>query len=140
MLFNENNVIFLEKIDTWQEAIVMASKPLLDNKSIEQKYIDKMIENINKLGFYVVLDDYIAMPHSRPEDGVLENCVSFLKLEKAVLFGEEPINLIFVIGAKDSNSHVDMIKKLMEIFKDEIKDKILKVKTKKELLKILQYF
>ncbi len=35
-----------------------------------------MIANVNKFGTYIVIAPKVAMPHSRPEDGVNKNCVS----------------------------------------------------------------
>lgn len=34
-----------------------------------------MIENIKKMGFYIILTDNVAMPHARPEQGVNKNGV-----------------------------------------------------------------
>ena len=78
------------------------------------------------------------MPHARPENGVNETGVSFLKVNKPVDFGGDPISLIFILAAKDSNSHIDTIGALLEIFQDEEKIKdLLKAEDKNELIKIL---
>ena len=78
------------------------------------------------------------MPHARPENGVNETGVSFLKVNKPVDFGDDPISLIFILAAKDSDSHIDTIGALLEIFQDEEKIKdLLKAEDKNELIKIL---
>lgn len=137
-MFNTKNINCIDTASNWEDAIKIASKPLLDQKSIEKKYIDKMIENINTMGFYIVIDDYVAMPHSRPEHGVIETAISFLKINNGVMFGNEKVYIIFVISAKDSSSHIEIIQKIMEIIEDEnIKSNIIKAKTKEELEKIL---
>lgn len=137
-MFNENNVNVVDKINSWEEAINIAANPLLKSKAIKKEYIDSMIEQIKKLGFYVVIDEYIAMPHSRPENGVLNNAISFLKVNEGVYFGQEIIYLIFCFSAKDSNTHIDMLKELLDIFQnDEKKKKLLDATKKEELLKIL---
>lgn len=137
-MFNNTNVQCIDKIENWKDSIYVASKPLLDNGYINKGYVDKIIDNTKITGFYMILDEYLAMPHARPEDGVINTGVSFLKLNEPCMYGTEPINLIFVIAAKDSNTHIDMIKKLLKIFQDEkTKFDLINAKNKKEILKIL---
>lgn len=138
-MFDSKNVLCVDKVSNWQEAIILSGKPLLEEKCIEQRYIDKTIENINEIGFYVVLDDYIAMPHARPENGVNKTSVSFLKINEGVMFGDNKIYLVFMIAAVDSNTHIDMIKKLLDIFQNDEKKKLLiNSKNKEKLLEILK--
>lgn len=73
-MFSEKNIQVLEQVKDWQESIKVASSKLLSLDFIESRYIDAMIESIENLGFYVVLADNIAMPHSRPENGVKNIC------------------------------------------------------------------
>ena len=61
----DGNIQLEEKIENWEESIRIASKPLLEKNVIEERYIKAMIENIKKLGFFVVLREYLAMPHAR---------------------------------------------------------------------------
>lgn len=138
-MFNANNVLCVNEVSNWQEAIKLSGKPLLKEKYIEQRYIDKTIENINEIGFYVVLDEYIAMPHARPENGVNKTSVSFLKINDGVMFGDSKIYLVFMIAAVDASTHIDMIKNLLELFQNEEKKELLiKAKSKEDLLEILK--
>lgn len=137
-MFDNTNVQCVDEIKNWKDSIYIAAKPLLDNGYINKKYVDKIISNTKVTGFYMILDEYLAMPHARPEDGVINTGVSFLKLSKPCMYGTEPINLIFVIAAKDSNTHIDMIKNLLKIFQDESKkDKLINTNNKEEILNIL---
>ena len=81
----DDNIIILESIDDWKQSIKAASKPLVDKKNVLEKYVEIMINDIEKLGFYVVLREGAAMPHSRPENGVLKTSMSLLKLNKPVM-------------------------------------------------------
>ncbi len=60
---------FEDKIDTWQEAIVKSSQPLLEKGYVEQSYVDAMIESVNEYGPYIVITPNVALPHARPEAG-----------------------------------------------------------------------
>lgn len=119
----KNNIQVLENIDNWEDAIKYASIPLLEKKTIEDRYVRSMIENIHELGAYIVLMPRIAMPHSRPENGVNITSMSLLKLNKGVSFSKdkEDVNLIFILAAKDNTSHMDAIIELTDLLEDEKK-------------------
>ena len=121
----EDNIQVIESIESWEKAIELASKPLLEKNKIEERYVESMIDNINKLGPYVVLMPRIAMPHSRPESGVIESCMSLLKINTGVAFSKdknkEKVNIIFILGAKDNDSHLELISQLTDLLEDETK-------------------
>ena len=133
------NITLKEKVPDWRQAIRTAAQKLLEKEYIEDKYIGKMIENVEKLGPYIILSDDVAMPHSRPEDGVKKTGISLLKLDEGVDFGENSsIRLIFILAAKDSNSHIDMITELVNMLQDDEKlNRILNSKTENEILENL---
>lgn len=133
------NITLKEKVPDWKQAIRTAAQKLLEKEYIEDKYIGKMIENVEKLGPYIILSDDVAMPHSRPEDGVKKTGISLLKLDEGVDFGENSsIRLIFILAAKDSNSHIDMITELVNMLQDDEKlNRILNSKTENEILENL---
>lgn len=133
------NITLKEKVPDWRQAIRTAAQKLLEKEYIEEKYIGKMIENVEKLGPYIILSDDVAMPHSRPEDGVKKTGISLLKLDEGVDFGENSsIRLIFILAAKDSNSHIDMITELVNMLQDDEKlNRILNSKTENEILENL---
>lgn len=85
----KGRVNIVENVNDWKEAITLAAKPLVEDGSVENSYIDAMIANVNKFGTYIVIAPKVAMPHSRPEDGVNKNCVSLLKVNEGVLLKEK---------------------------------------------------
>lgn len=132
------NIVLKKEVFNWQEAVEVAAKKMVTNGYIEERYITKMIENIEKLGPYIVLSEDVAMPHSRAEDGVKKTGIGLLKLEKGVSFGNDTtsIRLIFILAAKDSDSHIDMITELVDLLKDNDKvKKLLESKTEEEIIK-----
>lgn len=134
-----NNITVLTKVESWQKAIEVASAPLLEKNKIKESYIQAMIGNIKKFGEYIIIAPNVAMPHSRPEDGVNESCLSLLKLHEPVKFdnGEE-VQLFFVLGAKDNNSHINTLTELMDIVDDEEKiEELAKTKTVEEIKNLI---
>ena len=105
-----------------ENAIKLAAKPLLLDNSITENYVRAMVNNVKKFGAYIVINDVLALAHSRPEDGVNRNCLSLLKVNEGVVFDEaleSRVYLIFVLGAVNNSSHMDILLKLMEIIDNE---------------------
>ncbi len=139
--FLKENIQIVNFVKDWQESIKIGANPLLEKRIIEKKYISSMIENINKLGFYIVLGKNLAMPHSRPEDGVNETGLSFLKLNKPVDYGNNKITLIFILAAKNSETHVNILSSLSNLFQNEESlNKLSNSNSKEEIIKILKKF
>lgn len=134
----ESNIQILPQVDSWEEAIKIASRPLLEKGYIEPRYIDTMISKVNELGFYIVLSEDVAMPHSRPEDGVLKMGMSLLKLDTPAKFGNNNIQIVITLAAKDNESHIDALRNLVELLNDDEKiEKIKLAKTNQEILEII---
>lgn len=138
--FLKNNVKLLPKVKNWETAIMEASKSLIKKNCIKEEYVSTMICNIKKLGPYVVITDNVAMPHSRPEDGVLKTSLSLLKLKEPVVFGDNgvPVQLIFILAAENSTSHIELITELVELLQNEEKlNSLLNCNSEEEILKLL---
>lgn len=136
----KGRVNIVENVNDWKEAITLAAKPLVEDGSVENSYIDAMIANVNKFGTYIVIAPKVAMPHSRPEDGVNKNCVSLLKVNEGVLFEgeEERVYVFFVLGAVNSDSHIETLMELMELIEDEKKiDEIIEAGNVQEIMDLI---
>ena len=117
-----NKVNIIDSIENWENAIKFAAKPLLLDDSITENYVRTMVDNLKKFGAYILINDVIALAHARPEDGVKKNCLSLLKINDGVIFDEntnEKVYLIFVLGAEDNESHMNILSKLMEVIDNE---------------------
>ncbi|MCR2822923.1 PTS sugar transporter subunit IIA [Lederbergia panacisoli] len=119
MKFIEENITaFNVQATTPEKAIRIAGNLLADNGYVEKRYVEAMVESFEKNGPYIVIAPQIAMPHARPEDGVLEACISMIKLETPIPFGStpnDPVKLVFALGASDSEEHLKVLKKLMNL-------------------------
>ena len=45
----------LDKVNDWQTAVRIASKPLLEYGYIEESYVEAIISSVNEIGPYIVL-------------------------------------------------------------------------------------
>nr|WP_269412607.1 PTS sugar transporter subunit IIA [Lentibacillus daqui] len=134
----ESMVKFGVDADDAESAIEAAGKLLLDEGLVEQTYIDAMKHAYIDNGPYFVLAPQIAIPHARPEDGVKEASVSFVQLKKPVVFGHsanDPVRLVFGLGASTSDEHLTLLKKLTGILNDTNNIATLKTATSYEDIK-----
>ena len=111
----DGNIQIADSVIDWKDSIKIAGKPLLQKNIITENYITAMIESIEKLGFYVILRENLAMPHARPEDGTLGTGVSLLKLNNPVYYGDSKVQLVFVLATKDTDNHLETLMQLMEL-------------------------
>ena len=140
-LLNEEVVDVNIKADNWEEAVIEAGKLLLKSEKIEERYIEAMIKTVKEMGPYIVMAPGIAMPHGRPDSGVLELGVSVISLENGINFGSsefDPVKLIFAICAKENKSHIELLQDLSYILDDDdLLEEVDKCTSKKELLDII---
>lgn len=127
------------EVNDWEGAVRAGGKLMLDAGICEQRYIDAMVEAVNRLGPYMVLAPGIALAHGRPEDGMIKVGMSIINLAAPVEFGSEandPVSLVISFGGIDNESHVGMLQELAVFLMDEANQELLKtVKSKQALLK-----
>lgn len=112
------HIVFREKMDDWREMVSAASQPLIENNSIQPRYVDAMVDLIVNHGFYMYMGSGVLLLHAKPTDGVNQLCVSLLKLAQPYHFEDNripDIDLIFVLGAVDEHSHLTALFQLNEL-------------------------
>jgi mannitol operon transcriptional antiterminator len=130
-------------VPNWEEAVRVSGNLLEKAGFVEKRYIQAMIDSVKDLGPYVVIAPGVAMPHARPEDGVLEPCMSLVTLKEPVNFGNknnDPVKIIISFGTIDNNAHIDALKRIARIIGDPEKlDKLenaMNFETVKEIIGI----
>ncbi|MCH7321392.1 PTS sugar transporter subunit IIA [Solibacillus sp. MA9] len=119
-LLEKDAILLQQDAASWEDAIKKAGQLLIDTGKIQESYIEATIRNIHELGPYILIAPNVALPHSRPEDGVLEQGISVLTLRKSVEFdSEKPFKLVICLAAVDENLHIEMLQKIAEVIADE---------------------
>jgi mannitol/fructose-specific phosphotransferase system IIA component (Ntr-type) len=138
---SDDVIILKDSVKSWQDAIRDSAKPLVDAGKVLPKYVQSIIDNVIKLGPYIKIGDFVALPHSRPEDGVKEIGVSVLKLNKPINLldnAEYPIKLFICLAAIDNSSHIDIMAELAKCLSDaERLKKMLATNSKQELRSLI---
>ncbi|GGA92475.1 BglG family transcription antiterminator [Ornithinibacillus halotolerans] len=123
-LLTEDMIQFTDADLGWKDAIAEVSSPLLTSGKIEQSYIDAMIKSVEDVGPYIHIGKGIAIPHARPEAGVNEIGMSFLRAKKPVHLldqEEHAIDIFITIAAIDNEAHLKALSHLTKILADDSK-------------------
>ncbi|MCV2232695.1 PTS sugar transporter subunit IIA [Paracholeplasma manati] len=138
-IIEKNHYLFLDSVDSWQEAIRMSCKPLEADGTVDKRYAELIIECVNKYGPYIVLFENYAMPHSTENaEGVNGTAIGFMKLEKPVSFDpndpSKDAKVFFTLAAANKDEHVENMQALFEMLTDEaLLEALLQVKSVEDL-------
>ncbi|MBU3188212.1 PTS sugar transporter subunit IIA [Clostridium bowmanii] len=131
-------VEIIDKVDNYEQAIKISCDILERNGVVESRYYYSIKTKIKEFGSYFCIGDGICMPHARPEDGALKEGLCVLKLNNPVEFDGKLINVFFTLSAKDSESHIGLIRKIAEVCMNKEKLNIIKnSKNKKEIMEVM---
>lgn len=102
-------------------------------------YIDGIISAIKEFGPYIVITDGLAIPHTRPEKGAKSIGFSLITFKDPVIFDEEtsPVKVMICFSAIDKDSHLEILKMIVEFVEDGKIDKIAEVENMQELLELI---
>ena len=136
----ENNSIKLNQTAAnWEEAIKIGTDLLVASGAIEPRYYDNIVSNIKEMGPYIVLAPGLAMPHARPEEGVIRTAFGLTTLAQPIDFDGEQISVLVTLAGSDSDTHMEGI----QIFDDPDSEdgvniqKFLDCKTQEDVLAVI---
>ncbi len=140
-ILTEERVATNVRVDTWEDAVRAVGRLMVDTGAVEERYIDGMINTAKELGPYIVIAPGIALPHSRPEDGVLKPCMALLTLDPPVNFGNpdnDPVSIVVAFGAVDSEQHVEALRGMALVLSNPDNVAALRAaKTREEILQVM---
>ncbi|WAT00772.1 PTS sugar transporter subunit IIA [Rouxiella chamberiensis] len=141
---NESNISIVEQTQDWQSAVALAVQPLIETGAVEPRYLQAIYDMHREIGPYYVLGEGIAMPHARPEEGVIRTALSLVIVNNGVEFHSEdndPVYIVFALAAIDSNSHIEMIASLSHLFcDDEVVEKLRNCRSKDAVLQAIEQY
>ncbi|KGT94702.1 PTS system mannitol-specific transporter subunit IIA [Erwinia typographi] len=141
---NETNLNMVTHVEGWQQAVAIAVQPMVEAGAVEPRYLQAIYDMHREIGPYYVLGEGIAMPHARPEEGVIKTALSLLIISEGVSFDSpdnDPVYVVFALAAVDSHSHIEMIASLSQLFcEEETVGKLRSARTKQDVLAILSQF
>lgn len=121
-LLKRENVQICESAQDWKDAIRISARLLEEHGYIEPRYKEAIISKVEELGPYILIADDIALPHARPEEGVLKPQLGVTLFRQPVAFEDEEgktARLFVTLAAKDNNSHLDTLLEISELLGEE---------------------
>lgn len=143
-LLKKENVQICENAENWRDAIKISVLPLEQGGYVKSCYKDGIIENVEKLGPYIIIADHIALPHARPEQGAIDTQIGITLFRRDIAFdgeadGRDATARLFVtLAAKDNNSHLDALVKISELLSDE--DEVDRILESPDVQTLYHYF
>lgn len=136
------NIQIHQKADDWQQAIRIAGKPLVDNGSVKQQQIEKMIQSVVDMGPYIVLMPYFALAHAAPGEDVISDDISVAVFDNDIIFGSEndPVRIVMCLACTDGKKHIERLsviaKKLIDS-QNDLLAAMMKADSEKEIFELL---
>ncbi|MGL4723623.1 MAG: PTS sugar transporter subunit IIA [Scandinavium sp.] len=131
-------VQFVETCPSWKQAVRLACQPLEKQGLISQAYAQAIIASTEENGPWYILTPGFAMPHARPEEGVLshETHLSLLRIRGNVMFeGHDAVGLLILLAAGNGADHLAKIQQLTQWLDEEQRlEKLLAVNNEQALL------
>lgn len=129
----------VDSVENWEQAVRLASKPLLDAKIINENYQEQMVKNIKEMGPYVVLSKDIALPHARPQDGAKSSAIAVLKVKNRVNFTEDKnVNIVIALACSNDDDHLKTLQFISNSLSDKTKyDALVKTNEINKIFEIL---
>jgi activator of the mannose operon, transcriptional antiterminator len=125
----------------WEDAIRLGGALLVERGTVRPSYVDAMVQMVRRVGPYIVLDKGVALPHARPEDGVLQLGFSFLRLKEPVSFGHEtndPVRLVICLASPDNEIHLRALQQLANLLSDPGARQTLEQGSSDDILALMQ--
>lgn len=121
-LLKAENVRITEEEMGWRDAVHAACRPLVEQGYLKAEYPENIIKNAEEFGPYFVLAEDVAFLHARPDQGVISSQAAVLVSRNPVRFAEDgtrDARLLIVLGASDSEAHIEAMQALADLFSDE---------------------
>lgn len=102
-----DTVLLQAEASDWKGAVRLGVDLLVHAGTVEPGYYDAIVKMTEELGPWYVLAPGMAMPHARPEEGVIRNSFALVTLKTPVNFGEpdnDPIDILVTLAATDAKT------------------------------------
>ncbi len=141
-LIENDSILINQKAQTWQEAIAISCKPLIEKNLISLNYVESIVNSTIEHGPYYILAPFLAMPHAEAGKDVFKDCFSLVVFDKPFYFDQDsrPVQILITLGATSADIHTAVaLPQIVAAFEDvDNIDKIIKATSKEEIIAILE--
>lgn len=128
--------------NSWEEAIKMSGKIMVENKICDMTYIDSIIERVKEFGSYMVMSNRVALPHSKNIGNVFKSKMVLMNFRDYILFPEEtPVKTMLVFTSQDENTHLDALSNFLDLVNNyKFLEKLENNPSKKKVIDIIKKY
>jgi len=140
-LLARDTILLQGQASDWKQAVKLGVDLLVNAGAVEPRYYDAIVGMTGQLGPWYLLAPGLAMPHARPEEGVLQTAFALVTLAEPVVFGDpdnDPIDILITLAATDAKTmNEQSIVEVVTLLDDEQRvERIRAARTREELLEI----
>ncbi|RDY27616.1 PRD domain-containing protein [Romboutsia weinsteinii] len=143
-LLNKNTISLNQEAKDWKDAIKISSRSLVELGVIDESYVKAMIRNIESLGPYIIILENVALPHSKPENGVNRLGISLTTFKEEICFSDSKrhkARVFIVLAPKDKESHLNALISINKMLSNKSNlEKILNASCESEILEIVKQY
>ncbi|MBD1564845.1 PTS sugar transporter subunit IIA [Vibrio sp. SA48] len=144
-LIDNNSVQLQASASNWKEAIKIGTDMLIASGAIDPRYHDAIISSVEELGPYIVIAPNLALPHARPENGVIRTAFALVTLDSPIYFDgeDEPVDVLITLAGSSSDEHMEGLMEVTQVLDDEESesgvdlDKLRRCRTKDDVYKVI---
>ncbi|QIM67674.1 PTS ascorbate-specific transporter subunit IIA [Mannheimia granulomatis] len=144
-LIENNSILLNQSASNWEEAIKIGTDLLEKAGTIEPCYYDNIVSKIKEMGPYIILAPGLAMPHARPEEGVIKTSFALVTFDTPIYFDgeDEPVHVMLTLAGSDSDQHMQGLMEITQVLDDPDSDtgvdldKIRRCKTAEEVYAVI---
>lgn len=144
-LIENNSILLNQSASNWEEAIKIGTDLLVKAGAIEPRYYDNIISKVKEMGPYIILAPGLAMPHARPEEGVIKTSFALVTFDTPIYFDgeDDPVHVMLTLAGSDSDQHMQGLVEITQVLDDPDSDtgvdldKIRRCKTAEEVYAVI---
>ncbi|EPY98782.1 PTS sugar transporter subunit IIA [Mannheimia haemolytica] len=123
-LIENNSILLNQSAANWEDAIKIGTDLLVKAGTIEPRYYDNIVSKIKEMGPYIILAPGLAMPHARPEEGVIKTSFALVTFDTPIYFeGEDdPVHVMLTLAGSDSDQHMQGLVEITQVLDDPDRD------------------
>ncbi|WP_434529166.1 PTS sugar transporter subunit IIA [Vibrio sp. K4] len=120
-LIDNNSIKLQAQASNWREAIKIGTDMLIASGAIQPSYHDAIISSVEELGPYICIAPNLALPHARPENGVIRTAFALVTLEEPIYFDgeDEPVDVLITLAGSSSDEHMEGLMEVTQVLDDE---------------------
>lgn len=136
LLLHEKRVCILKKKVSFEEAIDIGTKPLLEEMCMKEEMISQLKELSLKFGKYMFLREDVLLCHRNQHSEDINSSVAIVLSAEGIEVEKNLLGkLLFIVSSRNILEHLKVVTEIIKIVEDQTKfQQILKAKSTKEII------